>query len=205
MPDEPSSTPTTSTPTTSNPTSEAMVPSARLREATERATAAEAARATAEAALAAARTEGQRWQSERAAYRAGVTDPEGVEVALFLHGRLPAENRPELGAWLGGLTAATAPKAIAGYLPTRPGQAAAASSTTSAPAASPASSTPAAPAAASVPVPLPAATAGGTAASGGYDAAQIAAMTAEAQRTGNYEKLRAAMPQIVASAMGQRD
>ena len=115
---------------------------------------------------------------EKSAWQAGVTDPEGVEVARLFHGKLPAKDRPSLGDWLQQLKAdpSTAPRALAAYL-------------------SPASSAPA-------PVngkPLPAANAGALptpAASGQFDAASIRAIRQEAQRTGDYSKLREAMPAI---------
>lgn len=118
---------------------------------------------------------------ERAAWQAGVTDPEGIEVARLFHGKLPAKDRPSLGDWLGQLKAdpSTAPRALAAYL------------------APPASSPATAPAVTGKP--LPAANAGALptpAASGQFDAAAIRAMRQEAQRTGDYSKLREAMPAI---------
>ena len=117
---------------------------------------------------------------EKSAWQAGVTDPEGVEVARLFHGKLPAKDRPSLGDWLQQLKAdpSTAPRALAAYL-------------------NPASSAPA-----PAPVngkPLPAANAGALptpAASGQFDAASIRAIRQEAQRTGDYSKLREAMPAI---------
>lgn len=116
---------------------------------------------------------------ERAAWQAGVTDPEGIEVARLFHGKLPAKDRPSLGDWLGQLKAdpSTAPRALAAYL------------------------APAAPAAAPAPTgkPLPSANAGALpmpAASGQFDASAIRALRQEAQRTGDYSKLREAMPAI---------
>ena len=117
---------------------------------------------------------------ERAAWQAGVTDPEGIEVARLFHGKLPAKDRPSLGDWLGQLKAdpSTAPRALAAYLT---------------PPSSPA------PAPAATGKPLPPANAGALptpAASGQFDAAAIRAMRQEAQRTGDYSKLREAMPAI---------
>lgn len=116
---------------------------------------------------------------ERAAWQAGVTDPEGIEVARLFHGKLPAKDRPSLGDWLGQLKAdpSTAPRALAAYL------------------------APVTPAAAPAPTgkPLPSANAGALptpAASGQFDASAIRAMRQEAQRTGDYSKLREAMPAI---------
>ena len=34
------------------------------------------------------------YESERGLWRAGLTDPEGIEIARLLYGRLPAEGRP---------------------------------------------------------------------------------------------------------------
>lgn len=125
---------------------------------------------------------------ERAAWQAGVTDPEGIEVARLFHGKLPAKDRPTLGDWLGQLKAdpSTAPRALAAYL---------------APSILPASV--AAPSATGKP--LPQANAGALptpAASGVFDAAAIRAMRQEAQRTGDYSKLREAMPAIRESMKG---
>jgi len=122
---------------------------------------------------------------ERAAWQAGVTDPEGIEVARLFHGKLPAKDRPSLGDWLGQLKAdpSTAPRALAAYL------------------------APAAPAAAPAPTgkPLPSANAGALptpAASGQFDASAIRALRQEAQRTGDYSKLREAMPAIRQAVKG---
>jgi hypothetical protein len=59
------------------------------------------------------------WTEERGLYAVGLTDPEGVEIARYLHGRLPAEGRPKLADWISGVAKepATAPKALLSYLP----------------------------------------------------------------------------------------
>jgi hypothetical protein len=50
--------------------------------------------------------------------RAGLTDPEAVDVARLLHGRLPVEGRPKLVDWVAGHGAKPeeAPLALRGYL-----------------------------------------------------------------------------------------
>lgn len=128
-------------------------------------------------------------QVERAAWQAGVTDPEGIEVARLFWGKLPEKDRPALGDWLSGLKAdpSTAPKALAAYL--------SASSPAPAPAAAPTGNPPGAQSA----KPLPNANAGALptpSASSHFDAASIRALRQEAQRTGDYSKLREAMPAI---------
>ena len=72
--------------------------------------------------------------TERTLLEAGLTDPEAWDVATFLHGRLAADDRPELGAWLATAKAAPgeAPKALRPYLGPAPAAAA-----TDAPAAAP--------------------------------------------------------------------
>jgi hypothetical protein len=61
-----------------------------------------------------------RWSVERDALRAGITDEEGLDVALMFYDRLPRDKRPTMGEWLASLRAdpATAPRALAAYLPT---------------------------------------------------------------------------------------
>lgn len=130
-------------------------------------------------------------QVERAAWQAGVTDPEGIEVARLFWGKLPEKDRPGLGDWLSGLKAdpSTAPRALAAYL------------SASSP---PLASAPAAPSTGNPPgaqsaKPLPNANAGALptpSASSHFDAASIRALRQEAQRTGDYSKLREAMPAI---------
>ncbi|MEQ1568809.1 MAG: hypothetical protein ABMA64_24440 [Myxococcota bacterium] len=192
MPDDPTTTSTATGGTTTTSTTgegpQGFVPSGRLREATARAESAEARATAAEARATAAEAQRQAIETEREVYRAGVTDPEGVEVAQVFYNKLPTENRPEIGAWLGKLTAETAPKGLAAYLPPRP--AAATASALATPPAKPATTTAAAPA-------TSAASTGAGAASGGYDAAAIRALREEAVRTGDMSKLRAAMPQIL--------
>lgn len=188
------------------PAEAAMVPSSRLREETAARTVAEATALAAKAELAQLENERSTWQTERAVMQRGITDPEGVAVATFLHSRLPAEGRPEIGAWLGGLKAETAPTGLAGYL--RNGAAPAPVVAAPAPAATPAA-TPATPVAASVTTQAgvsatPAATPGAAVTSSGYDAAQIKALTAEAKRTGDYTKLRAAIGDINKSVATRR-
>lgn len=130
-------------------------------------------------------------QVERAAWQAGVTDPEGIEVARLFWGKLPEKDRPALGDWLSGLKAdpSTAPKALAAYLSAAP----------TAPTGNP-------PGAQSQPAkPLPSANTGAVptpSAVSRFDAASIRALRQEAQRTGDYSKLREAMPAIRESVKG---
>lgn len=58
------------------------------------------------------------WEEERGLMAAGLTDPEAIDVARLLHGRLPEEGRPTLGEWVGQLRESPdkAPRALAGYL-----------------------------------------------------------------------------------------
>lgn len=64
------------------------------------------------------------WADEKALMQRGLTDPEGIEIAKHLHGRLPEEGRPKLADWVGGFSAdaSKAPIALRGYLgqPTAP-------------------------------------------------------------------------------------
>ena len=144
----------------------------RIRELAARASKAEEAIAGHGAAIEEARKEAARagraaLDTERALYQAGITDPEGVDVALHLYGRLPTADRPEIGAWAG-----TA-KGLSAYRPQQPGVPA-----PSSPAASPAAAAPAAP----PPVAAPALPSPGGAApapsSGGMTAARIAEISA---------------------------
>lgn len=191
-----------------NDENEAMVPSARLREESglkraaqarvseleaevaslvKRADAAatlaselETLRATHTSALAA-------WEQERAVYQLGVTDPEAIEVARHLHARLPEAGRPPLAEWLRSVreTPASAPRALQPYfLPT--------------PSPSPSAPTPSASSGPPATAQRPAATAP-AAGQGRLDAAQIREMTQEAVRTGDYSRLRDALPAIRAS------
>lgn len=127
------------------------------------------------------------WHAERGLWQAGLTDPEGIEVARMFYSRLEADKRPPMGEWLQGLKAepGKAPRALAAYLE----QAA-----PPAPAAEPKAAAPAGRA-------LPNANAGavpGAAAqtSAPMDAATIRRLTEEARKTGDYSKLREAMPAI---------
>lgn len=130
-------------------------------------------------------------QVERAAWQAGLTDAEGIEVARMFWNKLPEKDRPALGDWLSGLKAdpSTAPRALAAYL-----------GASSSPAPAPATAPPPVSAApATTAKALPNANAGALptpSASGHFDAATIRALRQEAQRTGDYSKLREAMPAI---------
>ena len=146
------------------------------------------------------------YESERGLWRAGLTDPEGIEIARLLHGRLPAEGRPTLSDWLAGFAsdASTAPRALAGYLPGSSASAAA----PAAPASVPSSlSQPVSAAAAALPAPgLPntnrGTVPGASAPVQTFDAASIRAMREDAQRSGDYSRLREAMPAIKKSIAG---
>ncbi len=135
-------------------------------------------------------------QVERAAWQAGVTDPEGIEVARLFWGKLAEKDRPTLGDWLSGLKAdpSTAPRALAAYL--------SASSPAPAPPAAPSTGNPPGaqsakglPSANTNAIPTPSAVSR-------FDAASIRALRQEAQRTGDYSKLREAMPAIRESVKG---
>lgn len=58
------------------------------------------------------------WSLEKAAMGAGITDPEGIDVARLLHGRLPEQGRPTIDAWLTDLRKdpTKAPKPLQPYL-----------------------------------------------------------------------------------------
>lgn len=183
----------------------AMVPSARLREETsaKRAAMARAAELEAELAVLSKRastadtlakqleeertrysTASSSWEAERAVYQLGITDPEAIEVARHLHGRLPEQGRPALADWLRSAKEdpSKAPRALVPYLaqpaPTpAPATSAATSSTAlgSSPSPSAASSQ------------RPGATAPAAAATQ-LDAGQIRALYQEAARTGDWSK-----------------
>lgn len=182
----------------------AMVPSARLREETSAKRAAMARAAELEAELAvlskrastadtlAKQLEEERtrystafssWEAERAVYQLGITDPEAIEVARHLHGRLPEQGRPALADWLRSAKEdpSKAPRALVPYLaqPAPAGPAASAAASTAAPAPSPS------PSAASSQ--RPGATAPAAAATQ-LDAGQIRALYQEAARTGDWSK-----------------
>jgi hypothetical protein len=107
----------------------------------------------------------------KAGVDAGITDPEGLELARWLYDKIPAAEdgtRPTFAAYLGGLKSdpAARPKALTGYFTDAPTAAPAPAGT---PAAPPAGQTPATPAqAAPKPAaprsaaPLPAANTGAT-------------------------------------------
>jgi hypothetical protein len=130
------------------------------------------------------------WQTERALYAAGLTDPDGIEVARMFYAKLDAKERPALPEWIKGIKAdpSTAPRALQAYL----GQAE--------PVAAPAQ-----PVEPSRPAPpnsnrgAVASSAAASATAQGFDAAAIRRLSEEARRTGDYSKLREAMPAIRAS------
>lgn len=55
------------------------------------------------------------WKVERELFARGITDAEGIDFVRMAYDRLPAEGRPELGAWLEQSDAL--PKAVRAYLP----------------------------------------------------------------------------------------
>lgn len=134
------------------------------------------------------------WETERAVWRVGLTDPDGIEVARLLHGKLPEKDRPSIGDWLGSLRddPSKAPRALAAYL---------------APAEPPPAHDP--PPAASKPAGQqaqqqaargkPAPSSGPPATQQAYSAEQIRALREEAQRTGDYTRLRESIEGIRAS------
>lgn len=130
------------------------------------------------------------WQTERALYAAGLTDPDGIEVARMFYAKIDPDKRPPLPDWIRGIKAdpSTAPRALAAYL----GQAEPVAAP--APAAEP--SRPAPPNANRGAV---ASSAAASATAQGFDAAAIRRLSEEARRTGDYSKLREAMPAIRAS------
>ena len=81
-----------------------------------------------EAAHATASTQ---WGTERSLLEVGIRDAEIRELFSWQYGKLPAENRPAFGEWLGSLTAETAPASLRAHLP---GQAALAAAPTATPA-----------------------------------------------------------------------
>lgn len=180
----------------------AMVPSARLREETSAKRAAMARAAELEAELAvlgkrastadtlAKQLEEERakytsaassWEAERAVYQLGITDPEAIEVARHLHGRLPEQNRPPLADWLKAAKEdpGKAPKALVPYLAQPAAPAAPAAPAPASPAPSPS------PSAASSQRPGVTAPAAATTQ---LDAGQIRALYQEAARTGDWSK-----------------
>lgn len=54
-----------------------------------------------QAELAGLKTEKASWAEERSMITAGVVSEDDQAIARTLHGRLPPENRPQLGDWLG--------------------------------------------------------------------------------------------------------
>lgn len=62
--------------------------------------------------------EAANWDTTRTLMEGGLMDPEGREVATFLHSRLPEEDRPPIGEWLSSFQGdgASPPKALAPYL-----------------------------------------------------------------------------------------
>ena len=136
------------------------------------------------------------WQAERALWQAGLTDPDGIEVARMFYARIEPDKRPPMGEWLQGLKADPdkAPRALAAYLGGIADRAAASSSAAAPEPQRPAPPNPNRGAASS--------SAAAAATAGGFDAATIKRLADEARRTGDYSKLREAMPAIRASLRG---
>lgn len=128
------------------------------------------------------------WDSERAVYQLGITDPEAIEVARHLHGRLPEQGRPPLAEWLRAAKddPSTAPRALSPYL------------TSAAPPAAPSAPQPAPSPAVSATGQRPAAVAP-AAGQGALDAVQIRQLREECARTGDWSRWKEAQPAIRAS------
>ncbi len=69
------------------------------------------------AELARLRSEAAAWGDERALLAAGITDPEGQDIARYAWNRIPEAERPKdgIGPWV---KSDKAPKAVAAYVPT---------------------------------------------------------------------------------------
>lgn len=67
---------------------------------------------------AASKKDRESWDTERAVYSMGITDPEAIDLAKYFHGKLPEAGRPPLPDYLKGLKedVSKAPKALAAYL-----------------------------------------------------------------------------------------
>ena len=76
---------------------------------------AETKRAEAEATAATLQGERSSWATERQLMLAGVTDPEGLQIAQILWDRMDAEQRPEsISQWI---HSEAAPRAVRAYIP----------------------------------------------------------------------------------------
>lgn len=128
------------------------------------------------------------WDSERAVYQLGITDPEAIEVARHLHGRLPEQGRPPLAEWLRAAKddPSTAPRALSPYL------------TSTSPPVAPSAPQPAPSPAVSATGQRPAAVAP-AAGQGALDAVQIRQLREECARTGDWSRWKEAQPAIRAS------
>lgn len=200
------------------PTPEGMVPSARLREESAKkreamarvtelesllsesekkaATADTLAKQLEEHKLANKATKAE-WETERAVWQVGLTDPEGIDIARHLHSRLPEDKRPPMAEWLKSLKddPTKAPKALAAYLAGP--EVAAPAAPAPAKAAAPASGARAATGAA------PAASGGASATAPAYSTEQVREIRERATRTGDWSEYNAARPAILAS-LGKR-
>jgi len=162
---------------------EAALAEAEGKAATVDTLAAQVAKLTAEATTTAAD-----WETERAVWQVGLTDSEGIDIARHLHSRLPADNRPKMAEWLGGLKAdpTKAPKALAPYLAPAP------AADPPAPEAGKATTTRATGAA-------PAATGGAAAAAAKYTPEQIRGVRERATQTGDWTEWNAAKAAMLGS------
>jgi hypothetical protein len=113
MPDETKTAETTTTTTegaskAAGGTSDAVDPAVRL--------------AALEATAAEYETAKGTWAQREAMYQAGITDPEAIEIAQFLHGKMPKSTRPPLGELAKQWKAdpSKAPPAMREYLPKPP-------------------------------------------------------------------------------------
>lgn len=112
--------------------------------------------------------------------RAGLTDPDAADLVEHFYARLPEKDRPSRGDWIRSLTPATAPKGLVPYLPAAP-----AAEGKPPPAASPAAGKTTVAAAGSPP-----ASAGAAGAATTVTAAEIRQARIQAQRTGDFSKVR---------------
>lgn len=142
-------------------------------------------------------TERESWNQEKSLMESGLTDPEGRDIARYLYSRLGEDRPKSIATWLTTLKAdgATVPKALAPYLGASPAPTASGTGVAPATPQSGQAGTGQAPmgqamprVAATGPVAPPA--------SPGVTAESIRALREEAMRTGDWSKVRAAMPAI---------
>lgn len=136
------------------------------------------------------------WQTDRGLMERGLMDDEGRDVARLIHGRLPAADRPDIGAWLDTLTTGggDVPRALAGYLkPNTP------PATTAPPAATTAPPATAAPILAKLPASNNGTTGAAPAAPQTLGVEKLREIRAECQRTGDWSPYQAIRDQLLHS------